>query len=173
MLVYPTSLIINQYSYWHLTSHFHYGSHRIILIKMGNSMRFLISWHRGINSINRPIKDVSLFTILSPTPLLSASVKSQCVLGTEGATAGPARPYVSSIWWKEEIQLLLLIILNPTSSIILPLSRASVCLAGKEVGQVRRGGAAQFPLSCERRSTRTAAAVGRVGQSHFVLYDFN
>ena len=159
MLVYPTSLIINQYSYWHLTSHFHYGSHRIILTKRVNSKSFLISWHRGINSMRMFPCSQFWAQLLYYLPLSRASV---C---TEGATAGPARPYVSSIWWKEEIQLLLLIILNPTSPIILPLSRASVCLAGKEVGQVRRGGGAQFPLSCERRSTRTAAAVGRVGQS--------
>lgn len=155
MLVYPTSLIINQYSYWHLTSHFHYGSHRIILTKRVNSKSFLISWHRGINSMRMFPCSQFWAQLLYYLPLSRASV---CL-----ALKVP----------RQEIQLLLLIILNPTSSIILPLSRASVCLAGKEVGQVRRGGAAQFPLSCERRSTRTAAAVGRVGQSHFVLYDFN
>ena len=114
-------------------------------------------------------------------PYSSAFFKSQCLFGTKGATAGPARPYVCFInsmnRRKTNMSVfcyyILLIIMNPTSPIILPLSRASVCLALKEVGQVRRGGAAQFPLSCERRSTRTAAAVGRVGQSHFVLYDFN
>ena len=30
-------------------------------------------------------------------PYSSAFFKSQCLFGTKGATAGPARPYVSSI----------------------------------------------------------------------------